>query len=134
MVVNSLEEAVKAVEGMTEGEYQEYVKSVEQFSPALRNGYFTKKCLIEVMQTFYRQDAGRISLPERVYEAGESTFRLISLNESYGENLALSWDFQGEADGFLIYDTAGTLLSNTRDFHQHYLLVKGQERKKGIII
>lgn len=37
-------------------------KSVEEFAPALRNGYFTKKCLIEAMQAFYRKDAGRIPL------------------------------------------------------------------------
>lgn len=47
LVVNTLEEAAAAVERMTEGEYREYVKAVEQFAPALRNGYFGKKCLMK---------------------------------------------------------------------------------------
>lgn len=66
LVVNTLEEAAAAVEKMTEGEYREYTKAVEQFAPALRNGYYTKKCLMEVIQAFYRKDAGRIPVPERV--------------------------------------------------------------------
>lgn len=134
LVVNSLEEAAAAVERMTEGEYRDYRKAVEQFAPALRNGYFTKKFLVEAMQAFYRRDAGRLPLPEKVNEAGESVFGKAVLKESYGGNLAFSWDFQGEADGLLIYDTTGTLLWNTQDFHQHYLLLKGQEKEKGVII
>ncbi|MCM1099126.1 MAG: glycosyltransferase [Ruminococcus flavefaciens] len=132
-VVDSLDEAAAVVEKITEEEYRDYVKSVEQFAPALRNGYYTKKCLIEAMQAFYRKDAGRLPLPERVYKAGENAFRSVALNESYGGNLAFSWDFQGEADGVLIYDTAGKLLENTRDSYQHYLLLKGTEKEKGVI-
>lgn len=134
LVVNTLEEAVEAVEKITEEEYREYAKAVEQFAPALRNGYYVKRCLIEMMQAFYRKDAGRISVPERVYEAGESVFRSVALTESYGGNLALSWDFQGEAEGFLIYDTAGNQQGHTRDIHQHYLLLKGQEKEKGFLV
>lgn len=134
LVVNSLEEAAAAVEKMTEGEYREYTKAVEQFAPALRSGYYTKRCLIETMQAFYRKDAGRIPVPEKVYEAGESVFRSVSLTESYGGNLALSWDFQGEAEGFLIYDTTGVLHDHIRDIHQHYLLLKGQGKVKGFLV
>lgn len=134
LVVNTLEEASAAVEKMREEEYREYTKAVEQFAPALRNGYYTKKCLMEVMQAFYRRDAGRIPVPERVYEAKESVFRSVFLAESYDENLALSWDFQGEAAGFLIYDTAGSLQGHTRDIHEHYLLLKGQEKEKGFLV
>ena len=75
---------------MTEEEYREYVKAVEQFAPALRNGYFTKRCLIETMQAFCRKDAGRVPVPEGVYEAGECRFDYVALNESYGGNLAFS--------------------------------------------
>lgn len=134
VVVNSLEEAVEVIERMTEEEYREYVKAVEQFAPALRNGYFTKRCLIETMQAFCRKDAGRVPVPEGVYEAGECRFDYVALNESYGGNLAFSWDFHGEADGFLIYDGAGNLLRNTRDLRQHYLLLKGRKGENGIIV
>ena len=58
----------------------------------------------------------------------------MALNESYGGNLAFSWDFHGEADGFLIYDGAGNLLRNTRDLRQHYLLLKGRKGENGIIV
>lgn len=134
LVVNTLEEAATAVEKMTEGEYREYTKAVEQFAPALRNGYYTKKCLMEAVQAFYRKDAGRIPVPKRVYEAKESVFRSVSLTESYGGNMALSWDFQGEAEGFLIYDAAGVLQEYTRDVHQHYLLLKGQDKENGFLV
>ncbi|MCM1025977.1 MAG: glycosyltransferase [Roseburia sp.] len=133
LVVNFLGEAAAAVEKITEEEYRDYVKSVEQFAPALRNGYYTKNCLIEAMQAFYRKDAGMLPLPERVYKAGENAFRSVALNESYGGNLAFSWDFRGEADGILIYDTAGELLGNTRDILQHYILLERTEKKNGVI-
>ena len=134
LAVNTLEEATALIERMTEGEYREYIKAVEQFAPAVQNGYFTKKCLCEAMQAFYRKDAGRLPLPERVYETGECVFRSSVLRESYGGNVAFSWDFQGEAEGFLIYDTKGVLLGNTWDLHQHYLLLKKLESENGVII
>ncbi len=134
LAVNTLEEATALIERMTEGEYREYIKAVEQFAPAVQNGYFTKKCLCEAMQAFYRKDAGRLPLPERVYETGECVFRSSVLRESYGGNVAFSWDFQGEAEGFLIYDTKGALLGNTRDLHQHYLLLKKLKSENGVII
>lgn len=134
IVANSLEDAAVAVEKLTEEEYREYVKSVEQFAPALRYGYYTKKCLIETMQAFFRKDVGRIPIPEQFYTIENSAVRSVSLNRSYGGNMALSWDFQGEAEGVLIYDTAGTLLGNIHDLHQHYFLLRGQEEEKGFIL
>lgn len=134
LVVNSLEEAVAAVGQMTEEEHQQYVKAVEHFAPILRNGYFTKKCLIEAMQGFYRKDAGRLPIPEKAYEVGECVFRSAVLNESYGDNWALSWDYQGATDGFLIYDTTGVLIGDIHNPYQHYFLQKEQGKEKGILI
>lgn len=131
IIAASLDEAVRMVEKLTEQEYKEYVKAVEQFAPALWNGYYTKKCLIEAMQAFYRKDAGRISISERVYEE-KSVVRSVSLNKSYGGNLALSWDFKGESDGILIYDISGVLIENIHNYYQHYFLIK--EKEKGFII
>lgn len=134
IAVNLPEEAAAVGERMTEEEYQGYAKAVEEFAPALRNGYFTEKCLLEAMQAFYRKDAGRLPIPERVYDAGKSMFRSAVLNESYGGNLAFSWEFQGNADGFLIYDTSGILQGNIRDYHQHYFLLKEREKEKGFVV
>lgn len=49
LLVYTLEEATAAVEKMTEEEYREYTKAVEQFAPALRNGYYVKKCLLDTV-------------------------------------------------------------------------------------
>lgn len=134
LVVNSLEEAAEAVEKLTEEEYQQYVKSVEEFAPAVRNGYYTKKCLIDAMQAFCRKDADRLSIPEKIYGIGEYVFESVVLKESYGGNLALSWNFKGQVEGFLIYDTLGILIGETRNMHQHYFLIKGDESGKGFVV
>ncbi len=47
LIVNSLDEAIAVIESMTESEYQEYTRYVSQFAPAVRRGYYTKKCLID---------------------------------------------------------------------------------------
>lgn len=134
LVVNSLEAAAAAIEKMTGEEYREYVKSVEQFAPALRNGYYTKKCLIEAMQAFYRKDAGRDLIPAKAYQLGECAFSFTVLRESYGGNLALSWSFKGNLDGFLIYNTAGRLIGETRNTYQHYILIKESKTENGFIV
>ncbi|MCM1231934.1 MAG: glycosyltransferase [Ruminococcus flavefaciens] len=134
LIVDSLDEAVTAVEAMTEKEYQKYVRNVGQFAPALRKGYYTKKCLVDAVQAVYRKDAGEISISANVYEVGECAFTYTVLKESYGNNLALSWSYHGEADGFLIYDVSGKLIYETRDMHQHYFLLKGYQEENGFIV
>lgn len=59
LVVDSLDEAVKDLKAMSESEYQEYVRHVGQFATALRNGYYTKKCLIDSVQALFREDIGK---------------------------------------------------------------------------
>lgn len=134
MVVNSLDEAIAVIEAMTEADYQEYVKCVGQFAQILRKGYYTKKCLIEAVQAVCRRDAGELSIPAKIYDSGECIFTYTVLNESYGENLALSWNYSGKADGFLIYDTLGKLVYETRNVYQHYFLIRGYEKENGFII
>ena len=58
IVVNSLEEAVERVKDITEQEYQEYVDCVGRFAILLRNGYFTKKLLVEAVHVLFREDLG----------------------------------------------------------------------------
>ena len=90
LVVNSLEEVASLVEAMEESEYREYVAYVEQFAPALRKGFYTKKCLINAIQAFYKQDARSVWIPEEPYSLEDCKFTSTVLNESYGGNLALS--------------------------------------------
>lgn len=135
LAVYSLEEAVKAVEALTESEYQEYVQYVAQFSPALRRGYYTKKCLIEAMQAFYRRDAGRSLIPDKSYGIEDCIFTSTVLKESYGGNLALSWNFKGKPDGFQVYDVSrGIVLCDTRNVYQHYFLLKDCEASNGFTV
>ena len=49
LVVDSLDEAVDRIEHMSGAEYQKMTESVEMFSNLLRDGYFTKKALIDAV-------------------------------------------------------------------------------------
>lgn len=134
LIVHSLEEAIAEVELMDESEYQEYVHCVEEFAPALRKGYYTERCLIETTQAFYRKDSGRLSIPARVYGSGAFAFSSVVLKESYGGNLALSWSYEGNADGFLIYDETDTLIYETDNIYQHYYLVRNRRKESNFIV
>ena len=131
--VDSLEEADLAIGRMERAEYQEYLWSVEQFAPVLKGGYYTKKCLIDTMQAFYTKGADRLSIPSRVNDLDDYRFAAVAMNASYGGNFGLSWTFEGQPDGFLIYDVSGKLVGDIRNISQHYFLVKGY-RSGGFII
>ena len=49
IAVNSLDEAVDRIEHMNEEEYRKMGESVESFSNLLRQGYFTKKALVDAV-------------------------------------------------------------------------------------
>lgn len=134
LVVNSLEEAVRKIETMDEAEYQGYVRNVAEFATALRAGYYTKRCLIDTMQAFYRKDVGKAYIPSRECLLGKCTFSTSVLRESYGGGLALLWEFQGKADGFLVYDVSGRLVCETRNAFQHYLWIEGYRKETGFIV
>lgn len=131
LVVNSIDEALKTVEAMDESEYRKYVQHVEQFAPGLRNGFYTKKCLIDSVQALFREDLGKIFMQASdIYELNEYKFTSISLKKSYGGNLALSWNMEGRPDGFLIYDSSEHLMEETENSLQHYFLIKGYKEGK----
>ena len=134
LVVNSLEEAVAVVEDMTEAEYQQYTRAVRHFAHTIKNGYYTKSCLINAVHAVCVNDAGNISVPANIYNPGEQKFTYTVLKESYGGNLALSWSYHGEADGFLVYDTDENLIWETRNLYQHYFLIKGHRKENGFIV
>lgn len=55
IAVNSLEEAITFVSNTTEQEYQTYTQHIKNFSFLLKNGYFTKKLLIEAIHKLQRE-------------------------------------------------------------------------------
>lgn len=135
LVADSLDEAVAAVRAMGEAEYQEYVRHVGQFAPALRDGYYTKKCLIESVQALFRKDIGKAFVQETgIYGLDGMEFTAVSLKKSYGGNLALSWEMKERPDGFLIYDSAGRLIEETENGYQHYFLIKDGSDSDGFTV
>ena len=134
LIVNSLDEAIEAIESMKKSEYQDYIRCVGQFAPALRSGYYSKKCMIEAVQAVCRKDAGEITTPAYTYKIEDQAFTYVMLKESYGGNLALSWSYSGDLSGFQIYDITGKLVYETRDLYQHYCLIKGYGRESGFVI
>lgn len=146
LVADSLDEIETVINAMPEEQYQKYVYCVNQFAPALREGFFTKKCLTETMQAFYRRDAGRTLILMEQYHLPVCSFDDAVLNVSYGGKLALSWNYKGETDGFLIYDSLGSMVCRTENTHQHYLLIQSSsmesetwqgdvtEEEKGFVI
>lgn len=134
LIVHSPEEAAARIEALEEAEYLEYAQCVERFAPALRKGYYTQRCLAEAMQAFYRKDTVSFSIPAKVYTLGNAVFSSTILKESYVGNLVLSWDFQGKADGFQLYDTAGILIAETNNEHRHYFLIRGYAKESGFLV
>lgn len=134
LIVNSLNEASETIKAMSETEYKAYTQSIEQFAPSLRNGYYTKKALIDIISAFFRKDIDRVFIQKIVYELEEFSFVSTVLNESYGGQLALSWEFKGRADGFLVYDMFERLVYETKNIHQHYLMIREYGKESGFIV
>lgn len=135
LTADSLEEAVKRIDVMSEAEYQEYIRHVKQFAPGIRNGYYTKKCLIEAVLALFREDIQKTVIrTEDIYDLDECKFTGASLRRSYGGNLALSWNMTGKPDGFLICDLSGQLIEATENSYQHYSLIKGYKEEDGFIV
>lgn len=135
LVAGSVEEAAKAIEAMSEADYREYTRHVAQFAPALRNGYYTKKCLTEAVLSLFREDIGKAFVQASdTYDLGDFAFASASLKESYGGNLALSWNLKGNPDGFLIYDSGGNLIEESKNGYQHYLLIEGYGKEARFVV
>ncbi|MCM1232517.1 MAG: glycosyltransferase [Butyrivibrio sp.] len=135
IVVDTLEEAVKAVQSMTEQEYREYTSAVARFAPLLQEGYFTRKCLIDAVQMMLRRDMYTYSETNDTCAVSDCSFEYVCVNESYGDNLALSWVFRGEADGFLVCDAdSGEAVGEAFNVLDHYLLLKNYSKEARFVI
>lgn len=64
----------------------------------------------------------------------EDEFASMVLYEANEGNLALSWDYKGRADGFWVYDESGKQVCERRDMYQHWFLIKGCKKEKGLVI
>ncbi len=135
IVVDTLEEAVKAVEKITGQEYQKYTSAVAQFAPLLRKGFFTKKCLVDAVQMIIRKDMYTYSESDKAYALPDCVFEYVCLNDSYENNLALSWVFRGEAEGFLIYDAdSGKMIGEAYSALEHYFLLRSYPKNVRLIV
>lgn len=135
IIVETLEEAVDIVKKMTEQEYQGYVSAVAQFAPLLRNGFFTKKYLVDAVQMSMRKDMHTYSESKATYALSDCAFEYVCLKESYGDHLALSWAFRGEAEGFLVYDAdSGKQVGEVFNGMEHYLLLKNYPKEIRLIV
>lgn len=135
IVVDTLEEAVETVKSMAGQEYQEYVSAVARFAPLVRKGFFTKKCLLDAIQISMRNDMYTYSESNETYRMPKCAFEYVCLNESYENNLALSWTFKGETDGFLIYDVdSGKIVGEISNVLEHYLLLKNCPKTARFIV
>ena len=129
-IVDTLDEAAEIVKNITEQEYQEYASAVAKFSDLIKDGYFTRKCLVDMFQMLMRKDMYVYSESNETYEMQKGNFEYVCLNESYENGLALSWVFRGEAEGFLVYDAdSGKLVGEAYNGLEHYLLLKNYSKE-----
>ena len=135
IAVDKLDEAVETVRSITEQEYQKYEAAVAGFAPLLRNGFFTKKCLIDVIQMCMRRDMHIYSESNKVYAWPDCAFEYVCVNESFGDNLAVSWIFRGEAEGYLVCDAdSGELVGEALCGLEHYLLLKNYPKEARFVV
>lgn len=134
-IVDTLDEAAEIVKNITEQEYQEYASAVAKFSDLIKDGYFTRKCLVDMFQMLMRKDMYVYSESNETYEMQKGNFEYVCLNESYENGLALSWVFRGEAEGFLVYDAdSGKLVGEAYNGLEHYLLLKNYSKEARFIV
>lgn len=62
----------------------------------------------------------------------QHVFAAASLRESFGGRLALSWEWTGKADGFLITDADGTILADEPVPQQHYHILPDSCAREGV--
>lgn len=99
--------------------YYSWLKDAQAVSVMMVSTSEQKKMLTDMLRKY------GCRIPDIGIMPTEGEFTCVTLNESYGRNLALSWNFLGKPDGFFIYDKAGTLLYETGNAHQHYFRISG---------
>lgn len=87
-----------------------------------------KKLLLKELKKHY------CKVPDITVISLVDEFASIVLYEANEGNLVLSWEYSGKADGFWVYDVSGKRVCERRDIHQHWFLIKGCKKDKGIVI
>ena len=87
-----------------------------------------KKLLLKELERYH------CKVPDITVISLESEFASTVLYETNEGNLVLSWNYNGRADGFWVYDELGKRICERRDMYQHYFLIKGCRKEKGIVI
>ena len=108
---------------------QEYKKMAFDIGHMLQKPEWMQELLAAQQRNrkdFYQE----ISIPTIM----DCKFTLTVLKESYGDNLALSWIFEGSATGFLVYDKTGNLIYETRNIHQHYYCIEGYAKEDSFVV
>lgn len=61
-----------------------------------------------------------------VFNSGENYFKNVTVYKSFGDNSFISWNFAGNADGFLVFSEFSNLpIFETSDGLRHYALLQG---------
>lgn len=108
---------------------QEYKKMALDIRHILQNPEWMQE-LLAMQQRNKKEIYKRINIPVIT----DCQFTSTILRESFGENLALSWTFEGNAAGFLIYDLTGKLIYETQNIHQHYFCIEGYKKEDSFIV
>ncbi len=135
VVVDTLDEAAELIKQISEQEYLKYVAAVERFAPLLREGFFTKKCLMDAMQMALREDMHLYYESQETFVMPAGFFEYVCVNESYEHHLAISWTFRGEAEGFLVCDAdTGKVAGEGSGGLEHYLLLQNDPKESRFIV
>ena len=135
VIVDTLDEAAEFIKQISEQEYLEYVAAVERFAPLLREGFFTKKCLMDAMQMAMREDMYLYYESQETFVMPAGFFEYVCVNESYEHHLAISWTFRGEAEGFLVCDAdTGKVAGEVSGGLEHYLLLQNEPKESRFIV
>lgn len=109
LVVDNLDEAVEQIKNMEESAYLEYVQHVRKISLLIRNGYFTKKFLIDAVHLLMRQDLTEYAISDIAYEekahasaADKNKVKILDMQETLeyvkSKRISISRFGDGEVD------------------------------------
>lgn len=96
--------------------------------------YYSENILIDSVENAeykikpYKEECGNRTFfcQSKIFNGTENRFKKVTVYKSFGDNSFISWNFQGEADGFLVCSERSNLpLFETSDGLKHYALLAG---------
>lgn len=110
------------------GYYYEWFPYSEMIDTMVVSTEEQKKILLYELEKYH------CGFPDIVVIPINGAFTMTILYESNEENLILSWNYRGKADGFWIYDEFGVQIYETNNVKQHYYMIKGYGKEKSFVI